>query len=282
MPDNLKTLAKRIDDLGKSIADAKVDQATCTNATRRVLFSDIELVRMDLQALGASMSEDDSQPLTTRLDDWSRQLKLRPVSKSNAIGKFFRLSSLALSVMIAGAFLALPIIMLRSVDAMLGTDSSEKLKRLIAHWLLLVSGVMVTIEGLEETTFEAACVLLTFSHASNLDGFMISASCPVHHYALAKKELFLVPFFSWISLAFGGVPVDRNDRTRAIRALQRSTEAASAAEGGGSGKKMCLAIAPEGTRSQTGQLNGFKKGAFHMWEQMQAPIVPVSSGCACV
>ena len=39
---------------------------------------------------------------------------------------------------------------------------------------------------------------------------------------------------------------------------------------------MCLVIAPEGTRSKTGHLSEFKKGAFHMWEQMQAPIVPVS------
>ena len=29
-----------------------------------------------------------------------------------------------------------------------------------------------------------------------------------------------------------------------------------------------------GTRSTTGQLLSFKKGTFHMWEQLQVPIVP--------
>ena len=30
-----------------------------------------------------------------------------------------------------------------------------------------------------------------------------------------------------------------------------------------------------GTRSKTGQLLEFKKGAFHMWEYLQVPIVPM-------
>ena len=37
----------------------------------------------------------------------------------------------------------------------------------------------------------------------------------------------------------------------------------------------CISIAPEGTRSKTGQLLEFKKGAFHMWEHLQVPIVPM-------
>lgn len=36
-----------------------------------------------------------------------------------------------------------------------------------------------------------------------------------------------------------------------------------------------LAIAPEGTRSTTGQLLQFKKGPFHIWEEFQTPIVPI-------
>ena len=36
-----------------------------------------------------------------------------------------------------------------------------------------------------------------------------------------------------------------------------------------------LVIAPEGTRSPTGRLGRFKKGAFHMAMQAGVPIVPV-------
>ena len=244
-----------------------------SNSWRRALYSDVELTRLRLNDLvrASALSPEEAEKLHEVLSDVSKQLRLRPVSKGNIIGKFFRMSSLTLSLIISGSFLALPMIALRSVDSLLHTDFSEKLRRAISHWLLLVSGVMVSMEGLDESSFQQSCSLLTFSHASNLDGFMISSSCPVRHYALAKKELFLVPFFSWISLAFGGVPVDRNNRERAISALQRSTEAATSGGGG----KMCLVIAPEGTRSKTGQLNEFKKGAFHMWEQLKVPIVPV-------
>ncbi len=63
---------------------------------------------------------------------------------------------------------------------------------------------------------------------------------------------------SWISLAFGGVPVDRNNRDRAVKALKRSTDAAK-------NEKLCIAIAPEGTRSLTGHLLPFKKGTFFCW-----------------
>ena len=306
-PASLESLQQRVQQLEQQVKDnVKVEcvsdgvappppsSHSLTNTQRRILYSDAELIRLELQQTllhtpshththTHTYSPEDLQALTTRLNSLTHSLTLLPLSKGNPIGKFLRLTSLALSMIIAGTLLALPIILLRSLDTLLHTYTSEYLKRMIAHWLLLVSGVMVNIEGLSDDTFQhsSGSALLTFSHASNLDGFMISCSCPVRHYALAKKELFMVPFFSWISLAFGGVPVDRNHRDRAIKALQRSTEVACREGGpdgkrGGAGRGMCLVIAPEGTRSKTGHLSEFKKGAFHMWEQMQAPIVPVS------
>lgn len=96
--------------------------------------------------------------------------------------------------------------------------------------LSVVHALLLVVDGLAEQTntedeipLSHPCSLVTFSHASNLDGFLLSSSCPVRHFALAKKELFMVPFFSWISLAIGGVPVDRNDRERAIRSVKTSS-----------------------------------------------------------
>ena len=164
-----------------------------------------------------------------------------------------------------GIFGSLPIIALRVVDNYLGIEPfsmiSEKLKRTIAWLMLELSGISVdVIDGPDKSqkqrnNFSESCSLLTFSHSSNLDGFLVSATCPIRHFALAKKELFMVPFFAWISLAFGGVPVDRSNKERAVNALQRASSSAK-------NNQICIVIAPEGMRSTTGQLQPFKKGTF--------------------
>lgn len=77
----------------------------------------------------------------------------------------------------------------------------------------------------------------------------------------------MIPFFSWHLAAYGGVAIDRSDKNQAISAL--SAAAASASTGD------CVAVAPEGTRSKTGQLLSFKKGPFYLWESLQATTIPV-------
>jgi hypothetical protein len=61
--------------------------------------------------------------------------------------------------------------------------------------------------------------------------------------------------------------VDRENRDRAVRALRRTADSAK-------DSKVCVVVAPEGTRSTTGQLRPFKKGTFHTWDGLRAPIVP--------
>jgi 1-acyl-sn-glycerol-3-phosphate acyltransferase len=152
---------------------------------------------------------------------------------------------------------SLPIIALRGVDQWLQTDPfkyrSETFKKAITWLLLFQSGILVDVQGVSNDFFKENCALLCFNHASNVDGFLVASICPIRQLAFGKKELFLVPFFSWISLAIGGVPVDRGNRDRAVGALKRSVESAKAS-------KVCIAVAPEGTRSLTGQLLPFKKG----------------------
>jgi putative phosphoserine phosphatase/1-acylglycerol-3-phosphate O-acyltransferase len=61
--------------------------------------------------------------------------------------------------------------------------------------------------------------------------------------------------------------IDRGDTQKAIEALKPAV--AALREG------RSIAIAPEGTRSRTGKLARFKKGAFHIAMQAGVPIVPI-------
>jgi 1-acyl-sn-glycerol-3-phosphate acyltransferase len=85
---------------------------------------------------------------------------------------------------------------------------------------------------------------------------------------IAKKELFHLPIFGGALEASGFIEIDRSNRNAAIRSLQRARDLLA------SGTHVW--IAPEGTRSPTGALLPFKKGAFHLALEARLPILPVT------
>lgn len=86
-------------------------------------------------------------------------------------------------------------------------------------------------------------------------------------YIQGKAELFLIPFFSLLLLAFGGLPINRKDRDQAVNALSGAASMAYVGD--------CVCVSPEGTRSLTGHILPFKKGPFYMWEQLKTPVIPM-------
>ncbi len=85
---------------------------------------------------------------------------------------------------------------------------------------------------------------------------------------VAKEELFRVPVFGPALAAGGFISIDRGDRHAAIASLQRARDLLA------SGTHVW--IAPEGTRSRTGDLLPFKKGAFYLALEAGLPILPVT------
>lgn len=98
---------------------------------------------------------------------------------------------------------------------------------------------------------------------------------PCLYYALggklrmvAKTELFSIPIFSQALRASGMIEVDRRDHARAVASLSK---AKSQIQSG-----THIWIAPEGTRSESGELGKFKKGGFVLAFDTDAPILPIS------
>lgn len=113
--------------------------------------------------------------------------------------------------------------------------------------------------------------VITPNHQSNLDPPLVwlAFGTPRHRPAfLLKKELMRVPLFGTGVKNIGMIEVDRSNRERAIKSAAKATEVI---HGGRS-----FVVFPEGTRTRTGGVLPFKKGAFHMAVAAGVPVVPVT------
>lgn len=229
------------------------------------------------KTLNNLITSDEILKLENEINEEVNKLNLSFVQSKNSIlyllHDMIRLGVVILILFTAGIIVSLPMLILRVSDGILSSFNfkntpykyiSVATKVFICNLILLSSGVVLKIDGLEPTSFSGKRTLACFTHGSTIDAFVLGAILPIPPSVLAKKELFLLPYFGWLLQAYGSVPIDRKNRKSAVVSLEIATEIAD-----------CVIIAPEGTRSTTGQLLPFKKGPFHLWESLNGPIVPI-------
>ena len=143
------------------------------------------------------------------------------------------------------------------------------LGRVWVRWILRTYGIRVEVSGLENVPTNAPALFLS-NHQSLVDIAAIVDTLPpaVSWRFVAKKELVRVPIFGWCLVATGQIIIDRGNRERAVKSLER---AAARIRAGAS-----VIAFPEGTRSASGSLLPFKSGPFHLAVAAQVPIVPVT------
>ena len=153
------------------------------------------------------------------------------------------------------------------------TETVEQLvDRHIPRWsrgILKVTGVTLTVEGLENIPKEGPCVFVG-NHRSYYDIPLLLASLDKPHGILAKEELEKIPLLNrWMKL-LGCVFVKRDDIRASVKALNDATAIVE------SGKS--FVIFPEGTRykGEEGGAGEFKAGAFRIAIKTGAPVVPVA------
>jgi 1-acyl-sn-glycerol-3-phosphate acyltransferase len=133
-----------------------------------------------------------------------------------------------------------------------------------------ILGIRVMVAGGEHIQ-RGRATLYAVNHASNVEPpiiFAVLRELAPRLKVVYKAVLRKLPILGRGFDAVGFVPIERENRERATQAID---QAARSVQSGNS-----LLMFPEGTRSRTGELLPFKKGAFVLAIKVQAPVVPTA------
>lgn len=147
------------------------------------------------------------------------------------------------------------------------SDICLRLGRLWSRLNMAATGLKPVFRGSENLSSSLPCIFLA-NHQSTMDIWLMLMILPESARFIAKESLFRVPILGWALTSAGFISIDRSSRTRALKSLD------AAAAKIRSGKSVVMF--PEGTRSRSGKLAKFKKGAFHLALKSGVPVVPVS------
>ncbi len=189
--------------------------------------------------------------------------RLFPASKDP-----MRKRSLLLSL--ENAFETLSISAPTVMDALRGRLTREASDRRLASWSArVVANAAITIDTRgQENVDPAATYLVMSNHQSHYDIAVLYSVLGSSIRMIAKRELFDVPIFGRAMREAGFISLDRQNRSSALQSLDDAK--AKLASG------ISIWIAPEGTRSQTGELLPFKKGGFAIAQATGTTILPLS------
>lgn len=143
---------------------------------------------------------------------------------------------------------------------------SDYVQRWFCRSCLFWAGVEPYWEHLNRID-ESKSYVVMYSHQSSYDAWSICTS-PLSIRLMGKPELFYIPFFGWLGSLWRHIPISRTNLDAAKKSIALAVQ-------GLKDTGRSTAISPEGTRSPTGRLIDFKKGAFHMALQAQLPILPL-------
>ncbi len=137
-----------------------------------------------------------------------------------------------------------------------------------ARDILADARTTIDVTGRENLPSNDTSLVVMSNHQSHSDILVLFATLPGSMRMVAKAELFRVPIWGAAMREAGFIRLDRSDRSKSIEALRKS------ADGLRDGARVW--IAPEGTRSKTGDVGPFKSGGFWLALEKQVPILPVA------
>jgi 1-acyl-sn-glycerol-3-phosphate acyltransferase len=182
----------------------------------------------------------------------------------------FRADGKSLALSLRNIYETLAISVPTVVDALRGRITKEGCDERLARWARAVvqnAHIELRVHGREHLGHGQTYLVMS-NHQSLYDIPVLFEAVGPNIRMITKRELFRVPVFGNALAAGGFISIDRSDRHAAIVSLEHARQLLA------SGTHVW--IAPEGTRSRTGQLLPFKKGAFYLALEALLPILPVT------
>jgi 1-acyl-sn-glycerol-3-phosphate acyltransferase len=192
-----------------------------------------------------------------------------------AVGPSFAVAAvLAGRSILAGVWMFLSLVVLIPVAGLAGlVDRRHRVydgcSRIWARGILLIMGMRVVCRGAEQTR-RGEHYVVAANHQGSLDIPALIVALPDHVPLrfVAKRSLFLLPLVGWGMYLFGHVSIDRRGARQALPGLLRAKEDVR--------RRWSVVFFPEGTRTHTGDMGPFKKGAFHTAAQASVRVLPVT------
>lgn len=130
-----------------------------------------------------------------------------------------------------------------------------------------VTPVKVTVAGRENIKPGQSYVVVA-NHLSHFDILAVYGWLGIDFRWVMKQELRRVPALGYACVMLGHVYIDRSNP----EAAKQSIDSAKHQLKDGTS----IFFFPEGTRSVSGEIQPFKKGAFHLAKELGLPVLPIS------
>lgn len=134
--------------------------------------------------------------------------------------------------------------------------------------ILKIAGIKVTANG-QENIENGKTYIYVSNHSSQFDIASLQATIPGKLSMFFKKELAKIPIFGWQLWAGPYIMVDRKNPDSARKGLEKAKKLLTKLD-------ISVLLFAEGTRSKTGEIQKFKRGAFNLAGKLGYPIIPIS------
>lgn len=155
-------------------------------------------------------------------------------------------------------------------DAVVWRGNREMYRKVERFWawsLMKVGGIKLEISGRENLPKNETVVYMA-NHQSNLDWPIIFRAIPGQYLFLAKQELFDLPIFGTYMRLQGYIPIERTRIKKSFKTYQTIIYLIKIGNS--------IVIYPEGTRSRSEELQGFKTFSFSFLQEARVRVVPVA------